>query len=480
MAKKAKAKRKSSGGRNPIPDLDCPVIVDMRTPHPTESSCRHATAFNTLQERVTTWKAAYRKHFADGGAAKDCPQFDEKHFPNVNRGIQTVAAYNKDVDRHNADETVEFYPRYSPVLADLTHLMNAFTLRRGLTSLHPKPPSDYSEKDWGPWNLVDDDGEHTIPSGWFFDEVLPRRCHARKAESLVEDAEKNILTFGQNRYVVGDGTTVRCAPMLVWATARGNYRAGDSARKRMSIAGNKDVTDIVFRIEDRPNDGDAYVAKANWGEIKAMVFLSGQVLTAGFLFNAKNKRLTAREIRGLDVKTTGLKFKTIRQVLDGPIVGKLISRDRLWTEIQNIEGKGGIKKLRDREGRSESEDVDKTPQSRTMTNLKVTTRVTPNEAFPFGVRAAQCDMVPYIVHNSEGEFEMGIVIGDRSNIEYNVGVNDAKAEEAGEEVAEAPASKKAKATGGKKKAADDAAPPVEHDTADDKETADEKAEEVKA
>jgi hypothetical protein len=480
MAKKAK--RKTSIKKNKTPALTCPVTVDFRTPHSTESSGKLASACAIFADKVTTWKAAVRKHYAEGGKASEVPQLDAKHFPKVNTGIQSMASYNKDVDRWNDGETVEFYPRYNPVLIDLVHAMNATTIRRGLGSKHPRQPSNWDEKALGPWHLLDDDGEHTIPSGWCFDKSMRRRCHAKRAEDLVDDPDKNILTFGSNRYVVGDGTIVRCAPMLTWATARGNYRAGDAARKRMSIAGNKDVVDVVFRIEDRANVGGGVMIKGDWDDVKEMVFLPGQALTAGFLFDAKGKRLSAKAIRGLAEDTKGLRFKTVSAELGGPIVGKQIARDKLWAEIQTIEGRGGLQRLREREGRSEAEDVDTTPQNKTMTNLKVTTRVSPNEAFPFGLRAAQCDMVPYILNDQDGEFSMGIVIGDRSNLAHNVGVNEAKADavEEVEEVEEAPAPKKAKKAkkASKKKDAKpaDAAPPVEADTAD--ETEEEEVEET--
>jgi hypothetical protein len=473
-AKKAK-KRAPAGKQNRTPALDCPRIADFRTPHSTESSGRKATALVTFAARKAAWTAAVRKHFADGGAKKDLPVFDPKHFPDPNSGIQSQAAYEKQVDRWNKDDEVEFGPRYNPVLVDLVCEMNASCLRRG--SKLTRPPSGYDEKVWGSWYLVGEDGERTVPSGWFFDKK-PRRCHAKRAEELVTEPEKNILTFGQNRYVVGDGTNVRSGPMLVWATSRGNYRAGDDARKRMSLAGNKDATDVVFRIEDRSNNGDGVTVKANWNDIQEVVFMPGQALTAGFLFNEKGERLTAKDIRGLDPKTTGLKFKTVRQALDGPIVGKAIPWDKLWVEIQRIEGKAGIKKLREREGRSESDEVDQTPQKRSKTNIRTTMRIAPNEAFPFAFRAVECDMVPYIVNEADGSFSMGIVVGDRSNFEYNVGVHQAKAEEV-KEVEEAPKPTKSKAAKGKKgKAAKkakpaDAAPPVEHDTAEEPEAAEE-------
>ncbi|MHA2279681.1 MAG: hypothetical protein ACXAC5_02140 [Promethearchaeota archaeon] len=476
MAKKAAKAKQPAGKRNRTPALECPKIADFRTPHPTDSSGRLATTLGTFVERKEAWTKGVRKHFAESGAKKDIPKFNANHFPECNKGVMSQAAFDKLVDAWNAEEEVTFFPRYNPVLVDLVHAMNARSLRRGSVTRHPKPPSNWSDKTWGSWFLPDDEGGRTIQSGWFFDTAMPRRCHAKRAEELVTEPEKNILTLGNNRYVVGDGTTVRSAVMLVWATARGNYRAGDDARKRMSLAGNSDAVDVVFRIEDRANNGGGVTVKADWGDINEVVFMPGQVLTAGFLFGSGKKPLTAKQIRALGEVAKGLKFKTVRQVLDGPIVGKPIGWDRLWTEIQKIEGKGGLKRLREREGRSDSE-VDVTPQHKSQTNLKVTTRVSPNEAFPFGFRAAQCDMVPFTVNEADGEFSMGIVIGDRSNFRHNVGVHEAKAEEAETEVEveveEAPkpkkAAKKAPTKKAAKKKAKDAAPPVEHDTEDEEE-----------
>ena len=440
MSDEAKAVvTKTRKKRQATPNLECPYFVDLRTPHTTESSGHLAELCGEFSKAYDAWHSTVRQHFADGGARKDVPVFDPKNFADPNKGAMTQKQYATLVDEWNAgDNKVQFPPRYNPALVELAHLMNARSLRRGAVKKHPRAPKSWDETELGSWMEMDEDGNNTIPSGYFFDDALPRRCHAKRAEDLVTDPELNIFTIGNNRYVVGDGTGVRSAAFLVWATDRGNYRAGDDARKRLSLAGNKDIVDLVFRIEDRANNNGGVTVKATWKEnIREVVFLPGQALTAGFLFDGEN-RLTASEIRKLDANAKGIKFKTVRQVLDGPIVGKLVSRENLWTEIQSIEGSGGIKKLRERGGRSEDEQRN-TPQNKSITNLLVTCRVDPIEAYPFGFRAAQCDMVPYVVHSVDDDFAMGIVIGDRQNQEHNIGVRQAKAnaqpEEAEEDVA---------------------------------------------
>ena len=438
MSDEAKAVvTKTRKKRQATPNLECPYFVDLRTPHTTESSGHLAELCGEFNQAYDAWHATVRQHFTDGGARKDVPAFDAANFADPNKGAMTQKQYAALVDEWNAgDGKVQFPPRYNPALVELAHLMNARSLRRGAVKKHSRAPKSWDETELGSWLEMDEDGNNTIPSGYFFDDALPRRCHAKRAEDLITDPETNILTIGNNRYAVGDGTGVRSAPFLVWATDRGNYRAGDDARKRLSLSGNKDIVDLVFRIEDRANNGGGVTVKANWKEnIREVVFLPGQAMTAGFLFDGE-KRLTASEIRKLDANAKGIKFKTVRQVLDGPIVGKLVSRETLWTEIQSVEGSSGIKKLRERGGRSEDEQRN-TPQNKSITNLLVTCRVDPIEAYPFGFRAAQCDMVPYVVHSVDDDFAMGIVIGDRQNQEHNIGVRQAKANAKPEEAEEA-------------------------------------------
>ena len=406
----------------------CPTIIDMRRPHSTESSCEIAKELTDFHLKSGEYEASVRSHYFGGGLKKDVPQFDPKNFPNPNSRMITENVYNDLVDDWNNGKTVVFGPRYNPILVELCHEMKAIHLRRGFIKKHPNAPKNWDESKFGSWNLLDEDGERSIPSGWFFDKILPRRVHAKNVSSLISDIEANVVTIGQTRYVVGDGTNIRSAPMLVWATKRGTYRFGDHARKQLSLFGNKDVSDIVFRVEDRATNGGGVVLKANWGEIKEVVVLPGQALTAGFLFNANGDRLTSKEIRlSVENETTGIRFKTIRQTLGSPIISKSIPLFDIWVKIQELMSAKEMTKVRQRGSRSGNE-VKTTPQNRVLYNLQVTCRVSPAEAYPFGFWAAQCDMVPFVQYDAEtDEFSMGIVIGDRSNYEYNVGVQQANA-----------------------------------------------------
>jgi len=146
-AKKA-AKRKPNAKANKTPALECPIKMDLRTGQSTEASGKLATSLVTIAGQIVEHKASVRKHFADGGKVGDVPEFDPKHFVDSNKSCMTQKEYDKEVDRYNAGEDVEFPPRYNPVVVDLAHTQNAVTLRRGALSKHPSPPKDWDEKKW--------------------------------------------------------------------------------------------------------------------------------------------------------------------------------------------------------------------------------------------------------------------------------------------------------------------------------------------
>lgn len=465
-AKKAVVKKAAI----PIPKLRWDGVADCRGPHTTETSGKLAAALTTFYEKAEEYKAACKAHVAGGGTAADMPQFNPKHFPDVNKGKLSQSAQEKREEREYNGEEVEGYPKYNPVLIDaLKAIKPTSRLRRGKDSDHPKPPRDWDEKEYGSWYVLDEDDERNAPSGWFFDEAEPRRCHSVSAEKMVVDPAKSIITFGNNRYVVGNGTFPGAAVMLLLTTKRGNYRAGDLIRKRMAHAGDKNVPDVVFRIEDRANNGGGVTLKGDWkNNIKAVVYMPGQAMTAGFLFDSNGKRLTAKQIRALDSKTTGLKFKTVRQVLDDPIKGKDIPWSAIWKELQVVD-KENLSKMRKRVGRSDDY-VKGSPQACSHHNHEVTTRVGPHESHPMGNRSCEADVVPYKITGGEEMF-FGSVIGDRSNFNYSTKVEDeveVEVEVEGEVEETTPKAAKKTAKKRTKRAAkpkpEDEAPPVEAET----------------
>ena len=482
MAKK-KTKRKTGKKQNFTPGLECPHVGEMILSHTTDSTGALATKATDFLEAKAAWKGDVRKHFADGGTKKDVPTLVASKFPNPNTGRQTrkqqealVETYNEALDA--GSKLPVFPPTYNPVEIDLLHAMNASVLRRGVVSKHSKSPANWDEKRYGSWHLADEDGNFTIPSGWFFDKKVPRRCHTDNVLTRIDNPDENIITIGKTRYVVGTGGHDGSAVFLVRAHKGGNYGACDEARKRMSLANSKGLANLVFRIEDKANHGGAFRIRAGRKDVEELCFMPGQVLTAGYLSNGK--QMTPDQIRKLAADAKGIKFEKLPEPIEGEQI-EWKGEDGLWKEIQTIQGKKETTKQKEREGRGEAEDV--TPQGKAIRNANVECRCDPCESYPFGLRSVQLDMVPYVVASGEGNidgghFSMGIVIGARSNFNYSVGVNEAKRdaveeveEEVEEEVPEPKKAAKPKAEKEKKtkkatskkavKKQTDAAPPVE-------------------
>lgn len=454
----------------------CPHVLIGTRPMTTDGSGKLATKVADFNANWATYLESCREHFAGGGTAKDMPAFPVGKLFDPNSGLMTSKQYDDLLDAAAAEDAVEVVvpTKYNPVQVSAAHALNCRTLRRGQVKLHPNPPKGWDEKTFGPWHDIweDEDGKPIKePSGMFFDDDLPRRAHADQATDLVTD-ENAILTFGNMRVVCGDGTHNGAAAFLIRAHKGGNYGRGDEARKRLSLAGIKEVRNVVFKIEDRPNNGGAWVMKSRWVNgnrvIKEVPFMPGQVLTAGHLYKGEGKKpLDAKDIRKLDGDTKGLKFKP----LDKPIVGKAIPFAALWGDIS--QDKKGVAALKARGGRSDEYEAAK-PEDKTLTNLRTTSRTSPHARFAFGFRSVQADMVPWIKAQGEariedGDFSMGVVIGSRSADEWNVGVHAAR-EDTEDAKPKKAAAKKSKAKSKKKdEPKTDKAPDVEHDTADETE-----------
>ena len=493
-----KAAHKRGEKRDETPALECPYVANLTRPLTTEATGKLAEKLPGFVEAAKAWKASVREAFTKAnaeGVAADLPIFPPGKFINLNAGQMTRKAIET-----LEDEGDVLPSRYNPVIVDAIHVSNAVSLRKGSTSRFWNEerekyvaPKDWDADKYGSWWLewTDDDGKvQRDPSGWRLDQKMPRRCHAVTAESMIDNHELYILTFGNLRIVCGTGSHDNAAAFNIWQTKRGNYRAGDETRKRQSLAGNKAVRDVVFKIEDRPNNGGGFTVKGGWANVREMVYMPGQVLTAGNLYDSKGKMLTAKEIRALDGDTKGLRFKSLSE----PIVGKVIPWAKLWAEIK-VADKPAITKMRRRGGRSGEFEAGNV-ETKSITNICVNgRRVDPSEAFPFGLKGGQSHMPAYVVATGEGKIEegyfgMGVVIGERANEARNVGVHEARggSEIEAEAEAEAPApkpkaAKKAKPKADKKatkpkaekkakpevEPKPDAAPPVESDTVDDPE-----------
>ncbi|MFQ5677003.1 MAG: hypothetical protein ACE5G1_13990, partial [bacterium] len=122
-----------------------------------------------------------------------------------------------------------------------------------------------------------------------------------------------------------------------------------------------------------------------------------------------------------------------------------------------------------------------------LRNLGTTSRISPTTMTCFAFRSAECGIVPYRITHADGTFSDGVAIGSRGNSELNVSARQSRATEKPEKGV-----KKSKSTRDKAKSKvkveskskakakakveskakvtkpADAAPPIEHDTADEK------------
>jgi len=366
-----------------------PHVANLTRPHTTVSSCELAKQF--LLNR------------------------DSTKFTNPNKNLMSRSVYDK-------LRSCDSFLQYNPVLVDLICEEKCVSLRVGKTKSHPVPPEDWDEEKYGSWYIDRKvDGECIRDAtGWFFEKAI-RRCHTKKIEKLIDNPEKNILTFNDVRYVVGDGSHNNAACFLIWQTSSENNRIGDEVRKRLSFA-DVSISDVVFKIEDKPTHGGV-VVKGNWKHCREIVYLPGQVLTAGYLCDIDGNHLDLKTIRDFD---SSIHF----QGLDSPIVGKPILWKDLWSLIQDRH-LSIITSMKERGECTKKYELRNT-ESKTITNICVNgKRVDPSETSPFGLRGSQIHQPAYIVSTGygpirDGNFSMGVIIGVRSNSAWNVGVHKAK------------------------------------------------------
>lgn len=501
MAKaKAKAKRKLPGSRNRIPSITCDQVMELHRPIGFDAVGKMSEKLLEFLGVVVDWKGACRKAYQGGAVTSGLPTIPESKYPNVNAGRLSRAANERLVDEYNeaaeaGEQLPAIPPRYCPIEQDLAAVTGCVVLRKGQLPAEPdnwdedkhgpwkdsvgkpggiKAPKDWDEKKYGPWFHKDEEGNRTIPSCWLLVHSLQRAFHA-PIRSMVTDPNKNIVTLNGIQYVVAAGSTAATSAVhTIRASRRGNYGRNDEVRKLMSLAKVKsEIANLVFRIEEKPNEGACIKVDMD-GLGNLNFFMPGDLATPGFLTNGDGKELTPTQVRkAAESNTKGIRFKAVKD----HIVGPPIPYSELWSEIR-----GGMTNKDVAVMNARPTNMEKQPkvQHKSQENGLVQCRVAHTEANCFGFRSAQFGVVPYFVWSQDEdenwEVAMGVVIGSRTNYDYSVTKNEAKAilaEEAEEvevevEVEEAP---KPKAKRKSKKI--DAAPPVVRDTADEVDSEDE-------
>ncbi len=425
-----KAKRKSSA-RNNIPPLKHPdVICDRRRPLPFEVFASWSERLVQLWADIDEWKKQCKKAFAEGKSVKDLPVFPVSKIPNMNAGRWSRVTKEKAVDANNealeAGKTPPGYPpTYSPVEQEMISAIGCTVLRQGQLPEKPKDwddkkqglwkesagkpggikaPKGWDDKKYGSWFHLDENGERTIPSRWVIDSSAQRGCH-QSVDKQVENPSDNIVTLGGVRYVIGAGSKASDAALYqIDCSERGNYGAIWDVRRRLGMAKSKGIANLVWRIEDRPNEGAC--VKIDMGGGNFNFFMPGQSATPGYLTNGDGKELTAAQIRkAVEEETKGIKFK----VLKDPIVSETITLDDAFPEIKKAY----------RQSKREN----------TERNACVQCRVHHDEGFAFGFRGASVGIVPFYRWSFDGSkyhLSIGQVVGLRQNADYNVGKQESK------------------------------------------------------
>jgi len=433
-------------GRKSLPKLEFPFTADLRTGLPVEAAVKQAEGMLKFNVAKDEWQKACRVARSTGDPL---PEFKGK-FVNPNTGRITPKAKKDLIQKWNDGENVSVPPLFSPFTASMLADQDCErVLRRGNKS---EPPKDWDEKTHGSWWETDENGEKS-PSRWYVDKDPPRNP-IDKAEKLVADPDKNIITVGNARYVVGGGSYEDSSVFMINAhRPKTNNGSIERTRKAMCLKGMKGLANLVFKIEDKPNNGPLFVVKIDAHGTEAC-FLPGQVMTPGYLSDG-DKELTAKQIRALGDDAKGIRFKAISAA--DPMLTPIVPFKEMWPEIRKAEGKKGITALREREGPS-GEDADH--QKKTITNCGTQCRLDAGRKYaPFGFKFVAIGMVPIHVGNADDTFGQGIVIGARNNEDYGLTCQEAK--RAANEAEGKP--KKVKKVAKPKDVKSDKAPPVEHE-----------------
>lgn len=401
-------KKRGAGAKNRIPLLsNLDIVADLTRPLPPEAVQAMATKLVQFKLDIADYRETCRTAFTAGKKASELPPFPVSKLPNPNAGRMSRAAYSKLVADYN--EAIEddrtpplFPPRYCPVEVDMVQLLGCTVIRRGQAQ---KPPREWNDKRHGPWyHKNPETGERDVCSGWVLDSSRQRGCH-QAVDKMVNDPDNNIVTLKNARYVIGAGPKASDAALnQMDCSKRGSYGAIWDVRRRICMAKSR-LTNVVFRIEDHSSNGGAAVKVAMGGVDN--YFMPGDCATPGHLVIG-DKELTAGQIRkAVADDTNGIRFKPLKEM----ILGDWISLDETFPEIKKA--------------------FKASKKDATILNSLVQCRVSHDEGYPFGFRAASVGIVPcfrWLYDGNSYSLEMNLAVGTRTNVEINVSKLQARAE----------------------------------------------------
>ena len=442
--------KKDRKPRQTLPAITTDQVVNSHLPLTAEGTEAMGQAYvEVFLPAVAAWKVEAK---AAQVAGKAIPEFPQKAIPNLNKGRMSHSAWMKLLAERAEDPDVILPPMYNIIQNEFIRATNAPFVRKVTKAKAPSQPSDWDVKAQGPWHRLDSEGNE-VPSYWTIDRTKTRSFHGQAIESIMarncETPEDNIVTIGSSRYVIGtapgfDGSAIFLLnPQETGKNGNSNYYNNAEQACRASLAGNKDIANVVFRIEDKTNSAGGTLVCLPLDEYGTKFYtFPGWATTPGYL-QQDGKTLTQVQIRKLGDKAKGVKFVAIK--ISDPIVGEKISWTDLWPLIRKAEGKKGAAAMNARPTKAE----DAKPRDKAYVNINVQCRLKPEEFFPFGFRFVSLGWAMSYIADVTGARSYRVIVGCRDNWGYCVTQNDAKhqaaetAEAEVETVVEPPAPKAA-------------------------------------
>jgi len=344
---------------------------------------------------------------------------DRGENPDPNVGIMSkeefLALAVAQIESVKANEAVSSMPAaYQPVIVGAGVSSGARFLTAGQKARNKVEPENWPS-DLEPWQ----EGYRMSDSH--------RRCHKTDARDLVIDREQNVLTVGQNDFVVG--TDKVPAILLINASKTGSYGENIRCGKSVSFGDNEDIINLVGRFNN-----SYYVDYFDDGTVPGcpVVWAPNMCVDQWGYFELDGRRLSNTEIRSIlafDSSNTELTFIP----LDAPIVGKSLSQFNLWQDVcqsmsdvktKDSSGLTALDRFKSRSARGEEKgDL----SDNAWRNLKVQCRTNPKELFPFGFFSAQTGVIPCLHFQDSTDKEyIRFVIGCRVGSAYSETLWEAK------------------------------------------------------
>ena len=419
--------KKDRKPRQTLPAITTDQVVNSHLPLTAEGTEAMGQAYvEVFLPAVAAWKVEAK---AAQVAGKAIPEFPQKAIPNLNKGRMSHSAWMKLLAERAEDPDVILPPMYNIIQNEFIRATNAPFVRKVTKAKAPSQPSDWDVKAQGPWHRLDSEGNE-VPSYWTIDRTKTRSFHGQAIESIMarncETPEDNIVTIGSSRYVIGtapgfDGSAIFLLnPQETGKNGNSNYYNNAEQACRASLAGNKDIANVVFRIEDKTNSAGGTLVCLPLDEYGTKFYtFPGWATTPGYL-QQDGKTLTQVQIRKLGDKAKGVKFVAIK--ISEPIKGEKISWTDLWPLIRKAEGKKGAAAMNARPTKAE----DAKPRDKAYVNINVQCRTKPEEFFPFGFRYIPLGWALSYVADASGDRSYRVIVGCRDNWGYCISQNDAK------------------------------------------------------